>query len=255
MAEQFVIRVQVDGQSRTQATNSLGTALGASALLGGATGRVIGPNSPLTNLKTAQSQLLGESEDLIEGRRVGFREKFGYDPSSVSIIQQSDFTKEKVSFGTTKLQLGRVTQAKGLGESDFHADLSDSYYRNFAGRQIDTIRQNQAKIGAGAVALGLKGARSYINYKQHRSGDSYYNDVLNRNMKLATYGVALGYGALKGPAGLGVVAAGIAISESITFFTERANFNYDRMMDTLYIHNVQQVAGDISYGRRRRGDR
>jgi hypothetical protein len=254
MAEQFVIRVQVDGQqSRTQTTNSLGTALGASALLGGSTGRVIGPNSPLGNLKLAQSELLDQKEDLLEGQRIGFREKFGFDASKVDIIQQSDFVKQKQSFGTTKLQLGRVVRASGLNDVDFHADLAETYYRNVGGQALDLIKQNQTRILAGGAALGIRIVRAGISTRQHRSGNAYYNDRLNRDAKLAGYATALGFSAFKGPIGFGVVATGIAINETISFATERANFNFDRKMETQFIHNIEQVSGDISYGRRRRG--
>lgn len=124
-------------------------------------------------------------------------------------------------------------------------------------RQLNpVIMENRAKITAAGTALGLKLANAYIGHKQHRSGDSYYNDQLNNRMKLAQYGIALSYGAAKGgPVGLGLVAVGIAVNEGINAVTERANFNYDRMMDKEYVHNVRAVAGDLSYGRRRRGDR
>jgi hypothetical protein len=73
-------------------------------------------------------------------------------------------------------------------------------------------------------------------------------------MKSLQYASALGYGlATGGFVGAGLVATGIAVNETINIVSEAANYKYDRMMDTLYIHNVREVSGDISYGRRRRG--
>lgn len=123
------------------------------------------------------------------------------------------------------------------------------------GHVNDFIAANQTRIAAGSVALALKGVNSLISHKQHRSGDSYYNENLNISRKAISYGMALTYGAKLGPGGLAFVAAGIAVNESINAFTEASNFKYDRMMDKEYVHNIKAVAGDISYGRRRRGDR
>ena len=239
MAEQFIIRIQPDTPSSTTARGSDNwqtQAVGAGLLLGGGLSERK-QFDQMQKLTTKLQNKFGRSDD------TAFIAK--HDPDSLEtkgkIIQKisSTFQFEATGpgpDGTPKARLG--TEQVTVSQLN------------------PAIIENRAKITATGTALGLKIASSYVSYKQHRSGNTYYNNQLRNRMRISQYGLALGYGAAKGgPAGLALVAAGIAVNEGINAFTEASNFKYDRMMDTLYVHNIKQVAGDISYGRRRRGDR
>jgi len=233
MAEQFVIRVQVDGQrSTTQGRSNWNeSATGSALLLGGALS------------SRAQADHLGKMIGKLQSKFMQPGDtRFTTDPVEDTIERKGIiFQKTSAMFDVHRIDKDGVTS-----RGQFYEET----------RQLNpTLVAHQTKILTGATALALKGQRTAISLKQHRSGDSFYNDQLNNSMKLTQYGLALGYGALKGgPIGFGVVAAGIAINEGINLAVQNANFNYDRKMDTLYIHNITQTAGDISYGRRRGGN-
>lgn len=260
MAEQFIIRIETDGgaSSNSRASDFSGAALVGSTLINNnSKGFIVAPDSPLSNIKSAKNFLLEQAQAGLEGNAIGFSERYGFSPEDSRITNKLEFQKKKTDkFGTKKLELGTDYLSSGRGQQSAFNETHEAYYRTLGGKAADFLLANQQAITAGSVSLGFKLANSIVSHKQHRSGDSYYNDQLNNSMKFAGYATALGYGAIKGgPLGAGLVATGIAINETINLVTENANFNYDRMMDTLYVHNVKQVAGDISYGRNRRGDR
>lgn len=155
-------------------------------------------------------------------------------------------TYQAQAFGFTPEPEGQMTF---MGPQKFNIDITGRVPTAFSA----AIVENQTKIAAGAVGLTFKSAQTAISIKQHRSGDSYYNQQLNNSMKFARYGAIIGASFKLGPKGPILAAASIAISESFNLYTENANFKFDRKMDTAYIHNVRQVSGDVSYGRRRRG--
>ena len=248
MAEQFIIRIQADGQtSRTGSSGSGNSAaLGAAAAAGIAT-RELTPKQRIRLQNSSESFI---NEQLTQ--KVGYEGYFAADISKNRLLDKRAFSS---TYGVPITGVSEETEAEAMGmqaqivTKEVGFDIRGGYVNDF-------VKRNQNKMKTAGLALSLKSANAYISYKQHRSGNTYYNNQLNNGMRLAQYGLALGYGAAKGgPAGLALVAAGIAVNEGINFATQNANFNYDRMMDTLYVHNIKQVAGDISYGRRRRGDR
>ena len=260
MAEQFIIRIQPDrANTSSRAGDSSSIALvGSSLLQNSAKGMILSPEKPLNSLKNAKDFLLSEAAAGLQGFvESGFSERYGFAAEDGRVTNPIHFQKSKTSqFGTNKIEMATTYHASGRGRELTYDDRHEAYYRNVLGRGADYVVENQKAMLLGGLALSQKVLRSYVSHKQHRSGDTYYNQQLNNSLKLAGYGTAIGLGFMKGgPAGAALVAGGIAINEAISFRTESANFDYDRMMDKQYVHNIKQVAGDISYGRRRRGDR
>lgn len=50
-----------------------------------------------------------------------------------------------------------------------------------------------------------------------------------------------------------IVAAGIAVNETVNYAVNAINFNYDRNLEGRQITNIKLLAGDVSYGRNRGG--
>lgn len=248
MAEQFVIRVQVDGE---RGSGRGGGVDGTAAVAAGASANLIRGRTLAQEAaqKRTQSNLQKAEQSL---------------KSEVNSLQVTDFQLQKQTFLKNRYEYKYIGTARQpvinmAGEVVDEVETpfpGEGTVEQFGGIAGDFVLAHGKKIVAGGTALGLKLTNASISHKQYRSGDSYYNDQLNNSMRLAQYGIALGYGAAKGgPAGFALVAAGIAVNEGINLYTQNANFNYDRMMDTKYVHNIREVAGDLSYGRRRRGDR
>ena len=251
MAEQFVIRIQADGQQTragsSGANNTAALGVAAAANIGS---RPLTPTQRQALQNAGQSFINSELKQLAEQRIEG---------AAFVDLDRTELKRKGLFSSTWNVSVQGAVYADAEMEalSGQTSMMGSKELKNLkvfgTGHVNDFIAANQAKIAAGSVALGFKLANTYISYKQHRSGDSYYNDQLNNDMRRARYAIALGYSAKFGPKGVAVAAVGIAINEGINFATQNANFNYDRMMDTEYIHNVKQVAGDISYGRRRGG--
>lgn len=239
MAEQFIIRIQTDRPSSTTARGSdqwRTEAVGAGLLLGGG----------LSERKQfdQMQKLVGKTRDV-----------FGKKDDTMFVTSVEDDTLKRKGLIIQKVSAMTTFKATDTGP-DGKPQHRDGKHLSEVRELNPRIIENRVKIAAIGTALGLKIGNTLVNHAQHRSGNSYYNDQLNNRMRLAQYGIALSYGAAKGgPAGLALVAAGIAVNEGINAFTKDSNFNYDRMMDKHYVHNIKQVAGDISYGRSRRGDR
>ena len=159
----------------------------------------------------------------------------------------------KGTYGTRR----RVDITEGLDtihsqeqETAFGALISGSAEHGVAG----FLNQHRARIRAtGTIAINSL-IQSQINMATHRSGDSYRNQKMantaSAGSSLASVGIA---GAIWGPTAAVAFAANFAISTGFSLHTQNANYKFDRMMDTHYIHNIEQVAGDVSYGRVRGG--
>jgi hypothetical protein len=101
------------------------------------------------------------------------------------------------------------------------------------------------------TAIVTKGARSFIQYAQHRSGNEHFNRNLSNGLRLGSNFAAIGGAAIfyGGPAA-GIIAAGIAVNEVVNIGVDLLNYNYDRKLDTMMVHNMAEVSGNLSYGRR-----
>jgi hypothetical protein len=101
------------------------------------------------------------------------------------------------------------------------------------------------------TAIVAKGARSFIQYAQHRSGNSHFNKELNNYMRVGSNAAAIGGAAIfyGGPAA-GIIAGGIVVNELVNIGVDVLNYNYDRKLDTMMVHNMAEVSGNLSYGRR-----
>lgn len=82
----------------------------------------------------------------------------------------------------------------------------------------------------------------------YTSGDSAANKQRAMGMKMATYGAAI-----LATGGNPLVIAGIIGNELISAGVDAYKYSHDRKMERGQIMNMANVAGDISYGRRRGG--
>ena len=101
-----------------------------------------------------------------------------------------------------------------------------------------------------STAAALRIAQGIVSHVQHRSGDRYFNRQLSLGISTASTLGGLAITAAFNPALAGVAAGVLVGSTVIDIVTTAANYDYDRKLDTTMIHNVKEVSGNISYGRR-----
>jgi hypothetical protein len=238
MAEEFVIRVQLEGEGRAPRSGS-GSNLGAGIPLAAST-------SLLATIKDPQTAaLVKRTTDLIEkGGLESGMPRSEYDLLKIKrglfrtkVIGQYAF--EEINENPETFQdLGMTTG--GIKDVNFTVN------RGFVQENFTTRR-----LATAGVATAFKIAQSGVQLVQHRSGNSHFNKELNNYMRLGSIGTSVAATAtfVGGPAAV-FVAAGIAFNETVNAFVDAANYNYDRRLDTMMVHNMKEVSGNLSYGRR-----
>ena len=112
------------------------------------------------------------------------------------------------------------------------------------------IHNHRARIRATGTIAANTIVSSIIAIQSHRAGDSYRTTQMRNTQSavsnLSSIGIA---GAIWGSTAAIAFGVNFAITTGARLFVENANYQFDRKMDTNYIHNMSQVAGDVSYGR------
>lgn len=108
-------------------------------------------------------------------------------------------------------------------------------------------QENLSRLKALGSATAAKIVYSAVQYAQHTSGDSYYNQQLSNAMRLGGYGLLL---VNSGPAAP-FVAVGILANESVDAILGVAKYDFDRKIEAYEITNNKMIAGNASYGRNR----
>ncbi len=251
MAERFIIDINVNAGSG-QRTSSAGAPtdgrVNGAALAAGA-GLLTSRDKKLSTLEDrleikanewtdhgySGTNYEGVALDTVEIKRGLFRDKF----------------KAQLMFNTPAEEI-----AMGIAPSNaFFANYEETVRGGVVG---DFYTANKTKVNAIAAATVWKTTSTIINYQNHRSGNSYANEQRNRVLTFAQQGASLAIAAgvgfkVGGPVGAGVAVAGTVINQAVNVGIQAANYNFDRKMDKLYIHNMTEVMGDISYGRSRLG--
>jgi len=224
MAEELIIRVKVDGYSPQKEAGR------------GTTGGGGGGTSPILGLLTGMSQnkqqmLASKAEKIMKEAESKY-----VPPIELTGAKAGAIRLKSSGFGVDRYDVEMLDP-----DEDYKSVLTDIQVSDYS-RLVQRAKQ-------GGIALAWRGASAVSQVAQHKNGDAYANAQMNNAMKLASYGSAI---AMSGPAAP-FVASAIAINEVVTGFTARANYNYDRTLETQQIQSMKALAGDVSYGRRRGG--
>ena len=240
MAEEFVIRVQVDNlQGRSAAPRS-----GAGAERDSGTG----VNNPaLSNILDAGRPPIASdewSQRQPDGKEQPLRfQKYSERYRSYELKRDDQFL-EKDQYAP-----GKQSRLMHLVDSD-GGTLDSFAQQTFRGASSEFFHQHKARIRATATIAVNTAISTYISIHSHRAGDNYRETQMRNGQYIANNLSSIGIaGAIWG--GTAAIAFGVnfAISTGARMLVENANFKFDRRMDTNYIHNMSQVAGDLSYGR------
>jgi hypothetical protein len=236
MAEEFVIRVQLEGEGRAPRSGS-GSNLGAGVPL-------VAGTSLLSVIKDPQTSALAqETIDLLENKVAQeWQSKTAYDIKNI-----------KRGLFSSKIQGQLFTETPYEGEG-FTTEMFQSSVKNVElkiDRGLFQESLSNRRLRTAAIATTFKIAQSAIQLAQHRSGNSFFNQQLNNYNRLGTNVVSVAGAAafLGGPAAI-FVGAGILINEGLNIGVDVLNYNYDRKLDTMMVHNMAEVSGNLSYGRR-----
>jgi hypothetical protein len=231
MAEQFIIRVQIDDErfnaapqaNRVPANSNAGVPLVAagSVALSVNSQQISREYIKLSNTMSANQRDI--SEKFAQMREMG-------DYSSIPMISEKR-KKERAKIGEA-LKPKEITPQEQIQEEKPEPLLS--------ARRSTSL----------AVATALRVAQGIVSHVQHRSGDRYFNRQLSLGISTASTLGGLAITAAFNPALAGVAAGVLVGSTVIDIVTTAANYDYDRKLDTTMIHNVKEVSGNISYGRR-----
>jgi hypothetical protein len=180
---------------------------------------------------------------------------FGTD-SAKAMKQQATFTKYNTKLN--RVYSGESSQVNPSDPLDvatvpFQAELEsgiNSYLRKGGFNKYSSEQQINAMKSRGlslSMAIAAKTAYSAIQYAQHTSGDSYYNQQLSNATRFGSYTFLLANSGVAAP----FVAAGIVANEGIQAVLDVAKFDFDRKMERYEITNNMITAGNASYGRMR----
>jgi len=242
MAEQFVIRVQVDNLETRSAEPRVGqgakqgTGVGASGTYG-----------DLTALATKDIRQTKPYEVTMNGVPVERRKFLDPRNSKSALGPERVLHKEEFVPGTNRKERVMMSMDPESGGID---ELWQQ--QTFKGAVHEFKHKHKARIRAtGTIAINSAISMG-INISSHRSGDTYRNSVMRQSASNASSMASIGIaGAIWGPTAAIAFTANFAISTGTRMITEAVNFHFDRKMDTLYLHNMTQVTGDLSYGRSR----
>jgi hypothetical protein len=252
MAGNFRIDVVVSGGAATGNGSSIPTSAASAALITGA-GLSAGEVARRTGVRTAfgdPNAFVNENVLLKDGVETSvakfnspFADKILYDKSKLQRFGTRRF--HKGSFDRPDDIAGSIeeevdtTRETAFGaivrEAGFDPEFSPNY------------KETMARTRALTSAAMAKTVYATVQYAQHTSGDSYYNQQLSNMMKLGGYGILL---ANSGPAAP-FVAAGIVVNEGIQAVLDFSKFQFDRKMEAYEITNNLIIAGNASYGRMR----
>ena len=221
MAEQFIIRVQLEGQQISA-------------------NRAPQPNTTTPNLN-AGVPLIAASSDLINKQQQSQR---------ISNLQQVIDKAREVAPPTRIMSERKLSTEMGVYTAQRRL-FKQTPEDQLQGKQDETEPLLSARRTASlATATALRVGQAVISQVQHRSGNTYFNRQLQTGISTASTLGGLAITAAFNPVLAVVAAGGIAVSTTLDILTAQANYDYDRRMDTLMIHNTKEVSGNISYGRR-----
>lgn len=263
MAGNFRIDVVVSGGAAT----GNGTALPASLAAGFIAGRSAGSggfldsslgNANMRGLPVDPSSLgMKDSDYLITRKGKISSNIIGFNTDSARA------TKAQATFSGYTAQLnrrfsGELEQVNPSNPDDvatvsFERQLEggvNAYFRKAGFSKYSSeqqVKAMQSRAISLATATAAKAVYATIQYAQHTSGDSYYNQQLSNATRMGGYALLL---ANSGPAAP-FVAAGIVANEGIQAILDNAKFQFDRKIEKYEITNNMVLAGNASYGRMR----
>jgi len=229
MAEQFIIRVQLDGQTGNVAPQRNTTPQNANA---GTSLVAVGTTNLNRRELAAAVNTLKPTVNSIKNLEKRYDE-----------LREAGAPKG--SEESYEANLGRL---KNVIESrKYLIDEFSILEEQLAAKE--PILSPRRTIGI-ASAMALKITQAAISTTQHRSGNQYFNQQLSRGLSTASTVGGIAVAALFNPTLALVAAGGLLVNSGVDLFTTAANYDYDRKLDTMMIHNVKEVSGNISYGRR-----
>jgi hypothetical protein len=260
MAGNFRIDVVVSGGAATGNGSSIPASAAAAAAIAGGF-------SLNTSGKQFVANLTGQLAEEISAQEPGGTFNGVYDKKSGVYNYSANYSRGQDDYDVTgKIDIKNAVYNRGLFgmknarvtafmekekvQNDSFYSLEKSPYQGVL--SDDPIAaQNRTQFLQRSKALSsailAKTVYATIQYAQHTSGDSYYNQQLSNMMKLGGYGILL---ANSGPAAP-FVAAGIVVNEGIQAVLDFSKFQFDRKMEAYEITNNLIIAGNASYGRMR----
>jgi len=221
MAEQFIIKVQLEGQQTTG-------------------NRAPQPNTTTSNLN-AGVPLIAASPNLINKQQQSKR--------MLEIQEVMDKAREAIP--PTRIMFDRKLSTEMGVYTAQRRLLKQTPEDQLQGKQEEAEPLLSARRSTSlAVAAALRVTQGVVSHVQHRSGNAYFNRQLSIGISAASTLSGLAVTAAFNPV-LAAVAAGVLVGSTvIDMVATAANYDYDRKLDTTMIHNVKEVSGNISYGRR-----
>jgi hypothetical protein len=236
MAEQFIIRVQIDDErfnaapqaNRVPANSNAGVPLvaaGSVALSVSSQQQSSREYTRLTNLLNIGPLSSGDYRESSEklNKLLGGRERF-------FMLSEEQKRKNLAKFS-------KILEPKEITPQE---QIQEKPEKLISPRRTASL----------ALATSLRVVQGFVSHAQHRSGDRYFNQQLQSSMSMAATIGGLAITAAFNPVLAAVAAGGIVLNTTVDMFATAANYDYDRKMDTAMIHNVKEVSGNVSYGRR-----
>jgi hypothetical protein len=258
MAGNFRIDVVVSGGAATGTGTSLPVSAAiAASFKGGANINQVGRSleEKFTNNIMINGQRMSSTNFNPKTGQASFIKEenipFGYRTS----VAEFNFNDEKIIKGgifrhPTYGIIGRqttTTQTQYPGDS-FDVNTESQTVGIVTGKGFSPVVQaNRQRLMSLGSVLAAKTVYSAVQYIQHTSGNSYYNQQLSNAMRFGGYGLLL---LNSGPAAP-FVAAGIVLNEGVDALLNIGKFEFDRKLENYEITNNLIVAGNASYGRDR----
>jgi hypothetical protein len=248
MAGNFRIDVVVSGGAATGNRNA--TPISAAAAIAAPLLTNIGNFNPANDfIGVAKTEPLFQNEQ--KSFVQGYKDQF---PESAKEYFEAEQFKNPGKFSTKfnisgKRKLFSRSELTLTGEALNQEDPFNTYNEQtkITTQPILAEPAIQARLKSLGSAAAAKVVYSAVQYAQHTSGNSYYNQQISNAMRLGGYALLL---ANSGPAAP-FVAAGIVVNEGVQAILDVAKFEFDRKMEKYEITNNQILAGNASYGRNR----